>query len=90
MIEGKPFEKEYVFIYEGSDSDGNLNFSSYPFTTTSSFDNFYHPDKEKIINQINFFKDNKEWYQKRGKPYTLGICSWGTPGCGKLLLKRLS
>jgi len=89
MIEMQLLEKEYVFIFEGSDNEGNLNFSSYPFSTTSSFDNFYHPDKEKIMNQINFFKNNKEWYQKRGKPYTLGICSWGTPGCGKTTFEKI-
>lgn len=89
VIEYQLLEKEYVFIFEGSDSEGNLNFSSYPFSTTSNFDNFYHHDKEKIINQINFFRDNKVWYQKRGKPYTLGICTWGTPGCGKTTFEKI-
>lgn len=89
VIEYQLLEKEYVFIFEGSDNEGNLNFSSYPFTTTSNFDNFYHHEKEKIINQINFFRDNKDWYQKRGKPYTLGICTWGTPGCGKTTFEKI-
>lgn len=89
IIEMQLLEKEYVFIFEGTDSEGNLNFSSYPFSTTSSFDNFYHPDKDKIINQIDFFKNNKDWYQKRGKPYTLGICSWGIPGCGKTTFEKI-
>lgn len=89
IIEYQLLEKEYVFIFEGSDNEGNLNFSSYPFTTTSSFDNFYHPDKQKIMNQIDFFKNNKDWYHKRGKPYTLGICTWGTPGCGKTTFEKI-
>ena len=44
----------------------------------------------KIILQIPvIFKNNKDWYQKRGKPYTLGICSWGIPGCGKTTFEKI-
>ena len=27
--------------------------------------------------------NNKEWYETKSKPYTLGICTYGLPGCGK-------
>ena len=40
------------------------------------------------MKQIDFFRDNKEWYQKYGKPYTLGICSYGKPGCGKTSFEK--
>ena len=38
--------------------------------------------------QIDFFKNNKNWYSKHGKPYTLGICSYGKPGCGKTSFEK--
>lgn len=72
----------FVFQYEGFD-DKNQIFKMYPFKTTCSIDKLYFEKKEKIINQILFFNNNKNWYLKRGKPYTLGICSYGSPGCGK-------
>jgi ATP-dependent 26S proteasome regulatory subunit len=72
----------YIFQYEGFD-DKNQIFKMYPFKTTCSIDKLYFDDKEKIMNQIIFFNNNKDWYSKRGKPYTLGICSYGEPGCGK-------
>lgn len=72
----------YIFQYEGFD-DKNQIFKMYPFKTTCSVDKLYFDNKEKIMNQINFFVNNKDWYIKRGKPYTLGVCSYGNPGCGK-------
>lgn len=88
-IELKVLENNYVFIYEGTDNDGQLMFSSYPFETTCNINNFYYNDKKKIINQLDFFKNNKQWYIDRGKPYTLGICTWGKPGCGKTTFEKI-
>tara|TARA_Y100000589_G_scaffold331776_1_gene386976 strand:- start:2894 stop:4510 length:1617 start_codon:yes stop_codon:yes gene_type:complete len=73
----------YVFSYEGRDGDGNIKYTTYPFYTTCGIDKVYFKDKDKVLSQINFFKDNKQWYEKQGKPYTLGICTYGPPGCGK-------
>ena len=80
--------KQHVFELERETDDGDLEYSIYPFNTTCSIDKIYFDDKNEIINQVLFFKNNKEWYQKHGKPYTLGICSYGEPGCGKTSFEK--
>ena len=87
-IEEQLIKNKYIFIYEGINQRNELYYASYPLLTNSTFDNLYYNSKEKILNQINFFKNNKEWYKKRGKPYTLGICCWGVPGCGKTTFEK--
>jgi AAA+ superfamily predicted ATPase len=87
-IEEQMIKNKYIFIYQGINKQKELIYSSYPLLTSSTFDNLYFSSKDKILNQINFFKNNKEWYKKRGKPYTLGICCWGVPGCGKTTFEK--
>jgi len=81
-------KKQHVFELESENDDGELEYSIYPFDTTCSIDKIYFDDKEEILNQVLFFKNNKSWYQKHGKPYTLGICSYGEPGCGKTSFEK--
>lgn len=88
-IDDQILNNNYVFIFEGTDNDGQLSFSSYPFNTTCNIDNFFLKNKEKLINQIDFFLKNKDWYKQKGKPYTLGICTWGYPGCGKTTFEKI-
>lgn len=79
---------QFVFVYNGNNKDNEIIFTTYPFHTTCNIDKIYLHEKENIMKQIDFFKDNKEWYEKRGKPYTLGICSYGPPGCGKTSFEK--
>lgn len=81
-------KKQHVFELEGESDSGDLEYSIYPFSTTCSINKIYFDDKEEILNQVYFFRDNKSWYQKHGKPYTLGICSYGEPGCGKTSFEK--
>lgn len=53
------------------------------FDTTRSFENMFFEGKTDIIKKIDFFINNKEWYYKKGIPYTLGIGLHGPPGTGK-------
>ncbi len=53
------------------------------WASNATFENRFFTDKDKILNKINFFINNPEWYKKRGIPYTLGFLLWGEPGCGK-------
>lgn len=53
------------------------------FETTRNFDNIFFVNKENILNKVNFFLNNKDWYKKMGIPYTLGIGLHGPPGTGK-------
>lgn len=39
--------------------------------------------KNQLINKINFFINNRQWYKDRHIPYKLGILLYGVPGVGK-------
>ena len=54
-----------------------------PYHSTRNFDNLFFENKNEILNKINFFLQNKLWYEKMGIPYTLGIGLHGPPGTGK-------
>jgi len=80
--------KGKIFIYSlqpsTSDDDGNSkNWMERPFRSTRKFDNLYFDGKNDLIEKIDFFTNNKEWYEKEGHPYTLGIGLSGAPGTGK-------
>ena len=55
----------------------------YKFESNITFENRFFEKKDEILNKINLILNNKEWYLKRGIPYTLGFLLWGDPGCGK-------
>ena len=58
-------------------------FTYSPFTTTRSFDNIFFTDKQHILNRINTFVHDIEFYRRVGIPHTLGFMLYGTPGNGK-------
>ena len=53
------------------------------FDTTRSFNNMFFEGKTDVIKKIDFFLNNKDWYYKKGIPYTLGVGLHGPPGTGK-------
>ena len=60
---------QYVFQYEGNNDDKNT-FKIFPFYTTCNLDKLWFDGKEELIKKIDFFVNNKEWYEEKGKPYT--------------------
>jgi SpoVK/Ycf46/Vps4 family AAA+-type ATPase len=56
------------------------------FTSTRQFNNIFFENKENLINKIDFFLNNKEWYFHKGIPYSIGIGMHGPPGTGKTSL----
>jgi DNA polymerase III delta prime subunit len=60
-----------------------LMFSKHLFDSNRRLDNVYHTRQEEINHRVRFFLNNKEWYDKRGIPHTLGLMLYGSPGTGK-------
>jgi len=53
------------------------------FTSTRTFQNFFFSGKQHILNKLDFFFKNVEWYYEKGIPYSIGIGLRGPPGTGK-------
>ena len=60
-----------------------LVFTMKEFLTNRSFDNVVGRESKAIKKRVNFFKNNKYWYDEKGIPYTLGLLLSGPPGGGK-------
>jgi hypothetical protein len=61
----------------------HLLYTRHKFHTTRNFDNVFFEQKEAVQNHTEFFLQRKDWYEKKGIPYTLGFMFHGPPGCGK-------
>ncbi len=53
------------------------------FESSRSFNNIFFDGKSQLIEKIDFFLKNKNWYYEKGIPYSLGIGLHGPPGTGK-------
>jgi len=70
--------------YQQEQKLSNILCSEYQLNTTKDLKkNCFFTDVDKIINRIDFFVNNKAWYEVRGIPYQLGFLFYGPPGCGK-------
>lgn len=62
----------------------HLSFVKYNFKSNKTFDNLFGDETFQAIHKrLRHFMGNKEWYQRKGVPYQLGICLSGTSGTGK-------
>lgn len=62
--------------------------SEHEFNSNFMFDNIFFNGKNELINKLDFFLHNKDWYANLGIPYTLGIGLHGPPGTGKTSLVK--
>ena len=63
---------------------GTPNFyTEFSFDCGKTFKNIFFPEKEELMEKIQFFLDNKAWYVDHGIPYMFGLLLHGEPGCGK-------
>ena len=86
--------KKYIYTIKNvtnEDDIKSITWHEHEFNSNKTFDNLFINNKEDILKQIKFFQNNKEWYCKKGNPYTLGIGLYGPPGTGKTsFIKALS
>jgi hypothetical protein len=61
----------------------HLIYSKHKYQTTRTFDNVFFEQRQIVKNRVDFFLKQREWYVKKGIPYTLGFLFHGLPGCGK-------
>jgi ATP-dependent Zn protease len=85
MLEEQRRTKSFIYsLCRTTFSDStNECWSESPFETTRTFDNMFFEGKADILEKIQFFMNNREWYNMMGIPYTLGIGLCGPPGTGK-------
>ena len=80
--------RKYIYTLTGNSKNNDIESSNdvwneCEFKSYRTFNNIFFDSKKKLLNKINFFENNKEWYQYEGHPYTLGIGLHGPPGTGK-------
>ena len=79
----------YTFVGYPSNNSDEYDYDKYScweeceFKSYRKFENLFFDEKEKVIEKLNFFKNNKKWYEKEGHPHTYGIGLSGPPGTGK-------
>jgi len=86
-IENDRKGKRFVYSLKkisNEDDDGNVQkWNETTFESTRTFNNMIFEGKDEVMEKINFFLNNKQWYYDNGIPYTLGIGLYGPPGTGK-------
>ena len=61
----------------------HLLYTKHTFHTTRSFENVFFEQRAHLKTHLDFFLTRRDWYEKKGIPYTLGFMFHGDPGCGK-------
>jgi ATP-dependent 26S proteasome regulatory subunit len=80
--------KRFIYFLDKTefDADDETKLSCWRediFESARTFNNIFFDGKKQIIDKIDFFLQNKDWYYEKGIPYTLGIGLHGPPGTGK-------
>lgn len=58
-------------------------FTMKQFQTNRKFSNLFGEYIDTIRTRVEFFINNRSWYNEKGVPYTLGLLLSGPPGTGK-------
>ena len=91
-IKDKRLGKKFIYTYLGKEEENDefsrnrnkyISWEECEFNSSRSFDNLFFDDKQNLIKKINFFENNKDWYDKEGHPWYFGLGLSGPPGSGK-------
>ena len=79
---------KYYSIYQGEDvtkyrEREENTYLTFPLIVSKTFDNIFLPEKKKLLDDLNFFLNNKQWFINKGIQYSFGILLKGEPGTGK-------
>jgi tRNA A37 threonylcarbamoyladenosine biosynthesis protein TsaE len=66
--------------------DAYISFNKSAFHSFKTFDNMYGATVRTVHQRVAEFANSREWYERRGVPYTLGLLLYGPPGTGKTSL----
>lgn len=61
----------------------HLLYTKTKFTTNRTFENVFFEERNHVRDRTRFFLEHRDWYDKKGIPYTLGFMFHGPPGTGK-------
>jgi hypothetical protein len=61
----------------------HLVYTKSKFVTSRTFDNVFFQQKKQVRHRTKFFLEHRDWYERKGIPYTLGFLYHGPPGTGK-------
>ena len=61
----------------------HLVYTKTKFTTTRTFENVFFEQRKQVRDRVKFFLEHRDWYEKKGIPYTLGFMFHGPAGTGK-------
>ncbi|GAX86332.1 hypothetical protein CEUSTIGMA_g13744.t1 [Chlamydomonas eustigma] len=61
----------------------DLMFEMHPMHSSKTFESLCGPEIRELQKRVLFFQNNRDWYEKSGIPYQLGIMLTGECGTGK-------
>lgn len=86
-IKTNRYNKKFIYTLEKttrSEDDSKYScWSETNFVSCKNFSNMFFDGKSDLIKKIDFFINNRNWYESKGIPWTCGIGLYGEPGTGK-------
>ena len=84
-IEDLRDNKKFIYTLNKAKYEDNKYeiWDEHVFSSTRQFTNIFFKEKKNLINKMDFFLNNREWYFQKGIPYSIGIGMHGPPGTGK-------